>query len=214
MSAERLFTERKDSYVRFIGAMAYARGLRAWFRRASILRPGLRVLDAGCGTGALTLSLRDALCERGMEPTALHGFDLTPAMLDDFRSTLQARKIGEIELCQANVLSLDDLPTAWRDYDLVVTASMLEYVARDRFPEALAGLRARLSREGALLLFITRSNWLMKPLIGSWWDSELYTRKELKAALTQAGFSTLIFHRFPPPYRHLDLWGHIVEAHP
>jgi cyclopropane fatty-acyl-phospholipid synthase-like methyltransferase len=213
-NAQRLYSERKDSYLRFIGAVAYARGLRAWLRRAAILRPDLRILDAGCGTGILTLALRDALHERHMQPAALHGFDLTPAMLEDFRSTLRAREIGEIELCQANVLKLEDLPPTWRDYDLVVTASMLEYVARDRFPDALAGLRARLTRDGALLLFITRSNWLMKPLVASWWDSELYTRPELEAAFSEAGFGSLSFHRFPPPFRHLDLWGHIVEAHP
>ncbi|MBW2272609.1 MAG: class I SAM-dependent methyltransferase [Deltaproteobacteria bacterium] len=194
--------------------MGYPQGLRAWFRRSSLLRPGLRILDAGCGSGIVTLALRDALCERGMEPAALNAFDLTPAMLEHFRSTLEDRGIEEIELQRANVLALEELPQTWRDYDLVVTASMLEYVPRERFADALAGLRARLAGDGALILFITRNNWLMKPLIGRWWDAELYTRQELEAAFAQAGFSALSFHRFSPAFRHLDLWGHIVEARP
>lgn len=214
MNVERLFTERRDSYRRFIGAVAYARGLRAWFRNAALLRPGLRVLDAGCGTGVVILALRDALFARGMEPAVLHGFDLTPAMLEGFRSTLEARGIGEVELCRANVLSLEELPSTWRDYDLVVTASMLEYVGHDRLPDALAGLRDRLSANGALVLFIARNNWLTKPLVGHWWNSELYGREELDAAFAQAGFSTLRYHHFPAPFRHFDFWARIVEAHP
>ncbi len=214
MNTERLFTERKGIYLHFVGAAGYPSGLRAWFRNAALLRPGLRILDAGCGTGILALALHDALEERDMTPAAMHGFDLTPAMLEGFRATLATRGIADVELCKADVLELEALPAAWRDYDLVVSASMLEYVDRARLPDALAGLRARLTEGGTLLLFITRSNWLMKPLVGCWWDAELYTREALEAVFAKAGFAAPTFHRFPVPFRHLDLWGHIVEAQP
>jgi hypothetical protein len=69
-----------------------------------------------------------------------------------------------------------------------------------------------LTGDGTLVLFITRDSWLMRPLIERWWDAELYTREALEAAFTQAGFSDLRFHHFTPAFRHLDLWGHIVEA--
>jgi hypothetical protein len=43
-----------------------------------LLRSGIRVLDAGCGTGAVLLALHEAIVARGFVPGPLHGFDLTP----------------------------------------------------------------------------------------------------------------------------------------
>jgi ubiquinone/menaquinone biosynthesis C-methylase UbiE len=133
----RLFTERPDRYARFIRAMRYPQGLRAFWVASPLLRPGLRVLDAGCGTGALTLALWDAAARRRIDLGALDGFDLTPAMLDRLRITAARRDLDHIRLTQANVLQLAALPASWRDYDLVVSAAMLEYVPRARFPDAL-----------------------------------------------------------------------------
>jgi ubiquinone/menaquinone biosynthesis C-methylase UbiE len=207
-----LFTLRTASYDRFIRLVRYPQGLRAYFRHSPLLRSGLRVLDAGCGTGALTLAVREALVSRGLTPGPMQGFDLTPAMLDYFRQRLQADGITGVELAQADVLRPDALPAGWRDYDLVVTASMLEYVPRDRFVDALKGLRGLLSRDGRFVLFMTKRNWLTRPLIGRWWDSHLYSAAELGEALQRAGFRDVAFGRFPWPYKYLATWGHIVEA--
>jgi SAM-dependent methyltransferase len=208
----RLYTERADSYVRFVRLVGYPAGLRAWFRASPLLRSGLRVLDAGCGTGILTLALHDALVRRGLQPGRLHGFDLTPAMLDRFRAALQRRAIGDIELVQADVLQLAALPASWCDYDLIVSASMLEYLPRDRLVDALAGLRGLLGEGGSLVLFITRRNALMRPLIGRWWDSNVYDARELAESFDAAGFSDVAFDSFPLAFRHLALWGHVVVA--
>ncbi len=209
---QRLFTERRDAYARFIRWVRYPSGLRSFFVAWPPLRSGLRALDAGCGTGALLLALRDAMARRGVVPSALHGFDLTPAMLDRFRETLQRRAIDDVELAQANVLALESLPASWTGYDVIVSASMLEYVPRDRLGTALRDLRARLADDGRRGLFITRRNALTRVLVGAWWASNLYTAAELTTAFGQAGFSTFAFRRFPPSARHLDLWGHVVEA--
>jgi cyclopropane fatty-acyl-phospholipid synthase-like methyltransferase len=133
-------------------------------------------------------------------------------MLDDLRAALERRRITGIELAEADVLELDSLPESWRDHDLVVTASMLEYVPRDRFAAALAGLRARLRADGQLVLFVTRRNALTRWLIGRWWASNLYTRSELSDAMARAGFSAFRFGRFPASAWHLAPWGHIIEA--
>jgi ubiquinone/menaquinone biosynthesis C-methylase UbiE len=210
----QLFTQRTNSYARFIRVVRYQEGLRSYFRRSPLLRFGLRVLDAGCGTGALTLALRDALLERGFPPASMHGFDLTPAMLDRFRHRLDVQAINGVELVQCDVLRLDALPTAWNNYDLLVSASMLEYVPRERFVAALSGLRGLLRTDGRFVLFVTKSNWLMRPLIGRWWDSHLYNAAELTRALGQAGFRDAKFGAFPFWFRHLTAWGHIVEAIP
>jgi ubiquinone/menaquinone biosynthesis C-methylase UbiE len=176
------------------------------------LRPGLRILDAGCGSGVATLALRSALEARAMPARAIDAFDLTPTMLDRFRATLSASRIEGVRLVQADVLQLDTLPRAWSGYDLVVTASMLEYVPRSSLRSALRALHGRLRARGTLQLFMTRKNALTRLLIGRWWAANRYTRAELRLALEDAGFSELSFSHFPFPYRHLDVWGHAVSA--
>ena len=64
------------------------------------------------------------------------------------------------------------------------------------------------------MLFITRNNALMRPLIGRWWSANLYTQAELRRAFPEAGFAEVTFLRFPFPYGYLNIWGHIVLARP
>ncbi|MBC7183762.1 MAG: class I SAM-dependent methyltransferase [Marinobacter sp.] len=96
MDPVRLYTSRVNTYVRFVNLVCYPQGIRAYFRRSPHLRSGLRVLDAGCGSGIATLALRDALLSKGIVPGSLQAFDLTPAMLDRFRSKLQKRAIHNV----------------------------------------------------------------------------------------------------------------------
>lgn len=208
----RLFTKRTDSYVQFIRFVGYPLAIRAYFDHCPFLRSGLRILDAGCGTGVVSLGIRGALLSRGCTVGGIDAFDLTPAMLDRFRQTLEKRGFADVRLAEANVLELDHLPTTWSHYDLVVSASMLEYIPRDNLPAALRGLRALLNENGAMVLLITKRNWLMKPLIGRWWRSNLYTRSELQEAFREAGFARVSFRHFPLLYRTFDVWGHIIEA--
>ena len=44
---------------------------------------------------------------------------------------------------QASVLQLNELPADWANYDLIVTASMLEYVPRERLADDAADLHLR-----------------------------------------------------------------------
>jgi len=208
----RLYTGRTRSYLRFIRLFAYPQGIRAYFRRSPLLRSNLRILDAGCGTGIATLALREALLDRGFQTVSLQGFDLTPKMLDIFRETLRTRAIDGVRLALADVLHLETLANGWNDFDLVVSASMMEYLPRERLIDALSGLRSLLNESGSLLLFISRRNWLTRPLIGHWWNANLYRAAELEEAFRLAGFSSITFGSFPLPYKYLSLWGYIIEA--
>lgn len=97
-------------------------------------------------------------------------------MLQHFQEKVVQCGIERLVTTQANVLQLDELPVGWANYDLIVSASMLEYVPRERLAEALAALRGRLADQGRLILFITKRNWLTRPLVGWWWRSNLYSR--------------------------------------
>lgn len=212
MDPVRLYSSRDDTYARFVNFVRYPQGIRAYFLHSPYLRSGLRVLDAGCGYGIVTLAFRDALLQRGIVPGSFHAFDLTPVMLDRFRATLQQRAIQGVELAQADVLDLDGLPAEWTGYDLVVSASMFEYLPPQRLSEGLLRLRLRLKPGGSFVLFITRRNWLTRPLIGRWWQANLYDKQELEEAIRRAGFTSLTFSLFPIQYRVLSLWGYIIEV--
>ena len=146
----RLYTGRTRSYLRCIRLFAYPQGIRAYFRRSPLLRANLRILDAGCGTGIVTLALREALLERGFQAASLRGFDLTPKMLDIFRETFRTRAIDGVHLARADVLHLETLADGWNDFDLVVSAAMLEYLPRERLIDTLSGLRSLLNESGSL----------------------------------------------------------------
>ncbi len=208
----QLFSDRSERYVRFIRFVRYPQGIRAYWLRSSLLRAGLHVLDAGCGTGVVMLALRDALVRRGLQPGTMHAFDLTPAMLERFRRTLRERALEGIDLAQADVLDLRALPAMWSNYDLVVSASMLEYLPRAQLRAGLSGLRSLLKEGGTCVLFITRRNWLTRPLIGRWWQSNLYAAAELQQVLRDAGFASIVFRQFPVSFGYLNLWGYVIEA--
>ncbi len=215
MDAKQLYTEKVDTYEAFNAFFRSPQAVRAFFNSYDGLRSGLRVLDAGCGTGAATLALVEALRSRRLEPADLHGFDLTPAMLDRFRQRLARGDLPRVRLREADVLELDrQLPPDWTGYDLVVSVAMLEYVPKPRLAEALAALKQRLSPQGRLLIFITRRNWINRPLIGKWWRANLYTREELLRAFGSVGLGTPIVRRFPTSHFWQNVWAHVLESKP
>jgi cyclopropane fatty-acyl-phospholipid synthase-like methyltransferase len=210
---QRLYTEKLNAYRRFISIFRSQAAIRALLESSALLRPRLRVLDAGAGSGTATFALLDALHHRGMEPEAIEAFDLTPAMLARFRAELDSRGVTQVHLKQANVLEFDkQLPSSWSNYDLIVATSMLEYVSRPHLSQALSVLGARLARRGILLVVITRKNWITRVLIEWWWQAARYSRKELREAFSTAGLCNLTFRTLPLRYCCHSLSNHVVMA--
>jgi SAM-dependent methyltransferase len=207
------YTQNASLYHRlYIDVLCFGRGVNAFLGQSGALEPNLRILDAGCGTGNVTRQVLDVARRGGITGLSLHGFDLTPAMLDRFRQWLHREEVEAVDLREANVLEPHHLPESWIGYDRILSSAMLEYLPKDRLAEALAHLRRRLAGDGTLTIFITRRNILMKALIEWWWKANIYTRDELREIFRQAGFDSVTFHRFPWPFWHLNLWGLVVEA--
>jgi cyclopropane fatty-acyl-phospholipid synthase-like methyltransferase len=209
---QELYAAGIDRYSSFIGFFRSPQAIQALLQSSDMLRPGLRVLDAGCGFGMVTFALLDALRQRNLDYRGIDAFDLTPAMLVRFQQTLEARGIARVQLRQADVLALDTLPASWTNYDLILSASMLEYLPKQELPRALKVLRARLALGGRILVVITRKTPETKVLIEWWWHAERYTREELRGAFEQAGFQDLMFHRFPGRYFWLNRANYVIEA--
>jgi cyclopropane fatty-acyl-phospholipid synthase-like methyltransferase len=212
MDVKQLYTAKIDTYLSFNAVFRSPQALQAFFDAYPWLHSGLRILDAGCGTGTAALALVRALRRRNLDYQTLHAFDLTPAMLARFQEHVTQQKIANVHLREANVLALERLPPSWTNYDLIVSVAMLEYVPRADMVTALTALRTRLARDGRLLLFITRKNWITKLLIERWWKANRYTREELREAFMAAGLRDVTFKRFPYAYFWQNLWAYILES--
>ena len=212
-AVQELYTKGIDRYGSFIAAFQSPQGVQALLLRSHLLRGGLRVLDAGCGFGVTTFAFLEALRERNLDYESIDAFDLTSAMLARFQSKLETRGVSRVQLQQADVLGLETLPSSWKDYDLIISASMLEYLAKEDLPRALAGLHGRLAPDGHILVMITRKTPETKVLIDWCWHAERYTKNELLRALDEGGFRTPVFQRFPWRYLWLNRANYVVEAH-
>jgi SAM-dependent methyltransferase len=208
----KLYESRMDRYSAFIGFFRTRRGLQNLLERRDVLHPRMKVLDAGCGFGTATFALLDALQAQGVESAQVDAFDLTPAMLARFRAELDARGNTHVQLREADMLDAAALPAAWKGYDLVISASMLEYLPKAQLPRALAALRARMAPQGRLLVMITRRSPETKVLIEWGWHAARYSADELRNAFAKAGFDRLQFVRFPLRYGWLNRANHVVVA--
>lgn len=208
--AERLYTRRAGVYPVYVQAFGHRQSLQAVLGSVISLRGGERILDAGCGTGLTTLAIAAAFQAAGQPYAAIDAFDLTPAMLDAYHETVARANLHDVQAVRADVLALDhQLPDTWSGYELVVCASMLEYVPRESLAAALAGLRARLRHDGQLLVVLTRKSFYLSRWL---WQCEGYTRAQISNALRDAGFAAAGFRHYPWPYAWMNVANHVVVA--
>jgi ubiquinone/menaquinone biosynthesis C-methylase UbiE len=86
------------------------------------LNAGARILDAGCGTGLLTLALLKTI----QRPVDLTAIDLSHSSLVTARKAC-SKSTGhhKVDFMQANILRL---PFEDHSFDMIVTSGVLEYV--------------------------------------------------------------------------------------
>jgi ubiquinone/menaquinone biosynthesis C-methylase UbiE len=146
------------------------------------LKPNARVLDVGCGTGALLKKLaqrRDLM---------LYGVDPVPEML-----AVARRKLPETVSLQQGWA--EEIPHAAREFDTVVCCSVFHYIREPA--KALLEMRRVLKPGGVLVL----TDWCRDFFLGKIYDSYLrafdsahfrtYTQAECASLLRHNGFGKI-----------------------
>jgi len=105
------------------------------------LRPGMRLLDVGCGWGSLVLH---AAATHGVRAV---GVTLSPEQADfAHRRIKEAGLEGRVEVRLQDYREVSDGP-----YDAIASVGMAEHVGRSQFPVYAAALHALLAPGGRLL---------------------------------------------------------------
>ncbi len=153
------------------------------------LPPGARVLDAGAGTGALSLAWLNHAPARH----SLTLLDTSPDMLDQARQTL-AHAPGTTFLQAA--IGTDAIAPA--SLDLILSAHVLEHL--DDPQSGLDWFASRLRPGGAIALSVSKPHWCTA-LVRWRWGSAAFSPATFRAMLTRARFTAtneVAFTRGPP----------------
>src|SRR3989442_1367673 len=160
--------------------------------------PDARILDAGCGTGTLTLALLRTL----KVPVKLMALDLSASSMATAKKYVNKHNPQEqpVRFTRGNILAL---PYADEAFDLVVTSGVLEYVALD---EGLSELGRVISRGGYLLQLPMRPS-LVTSLLEMLFRFKAHPMREVSET-TDRYFQLLSHYRFPP--FHVIGWSRLA----
>lgn len=189
-SAQTLYDRFAHLYDLTFKFNRYAQSLERYLRENPLpLSSGARILDAGCGTGLLTLALLRVLDR----PARITAVDLSNKSLLTARRTVRdapARRKHQVSLTQANVLAL---PFRDETFELVITSGALEYVALD---EGLGELSRVLAPGGYLFHLPVRPSPASR-LLEVMFRFKTHPPREVEKHTTRY-FRILDQHRFPP----------------
>jgi ubiquinone/menaquinone biosynthesis C-methylase UbiE len=186
---QKLYKKRADFYERlFVSFLGWGKELETFFRKSDYIHPNFKILDAGCGTGIVTKTLFQLAHRKDVHGVQFHAFDITQNMLEVFQQWIAKQVANNIEIQKADVLEIDGLPSYWKDYELIVASTMLEYLPKGKVEYALKNLKNLLGKGGVLLIFITKRNFITQWLAKKWWKTNLYDGEEIRVLLYNAGF--------------------------
>lgn len=136
------------------------------------LRPGARVLDVACGTGASALPAAEAVGSQGR----VTGVDLAEQLLARGREKAKQHRLTNIEFLQADMTSLG-YPDA--HFDAVICVFGIFFVPN---MESLVGELWRMVRPGGRLAVTTWGPRIFAPAYDVWNEAVRKVRPDLNAA--------------------------------
>jgi ubiquinone/menaquinone biosynthesis C-methylase UbiE len=178
------------------------------------LRPGMRLLDVGCGPGSITRGLAERVA-----PGRVVGLDLARETLESARREAAARGLSNVEFREGSVY---ELPFGKGEFDVVYAHQVLQHL-RER-PAALREM-VRVTRPGGLVAirdvdwgtaaYWPRDRWLDRFIEV---HQEAWRRnggqpqmgRELRALFNAAGFAEVTFSAAAWCYATLEetlAWG-------
>jgi len=167
----------------------YGRSLDQYFARHPLpLSRGARILDAGCGTGLLTLALlRSLRC-----PVSITALDLSAASVTATRKAVvdSGGRQRDVSYAQGNLLSL---PFADNSFDFVFTSGALEYMPLE---DGLNELARVIAPEGHLLHLPIHPSLISTVLEVCFRFKHHPPEKVMEG--TQRQFKIVNHYRFPP----------------
>lgn len=165
----------------------YGRSLDQYFEAHPLpVFPGCNVLDAGCGTGTLTLALLRTLSV----PVKLTALDLSASSMATAKKYVDKKQSQQpVRFAQGNVLAL---PFADEAFDLVLTSGVLEYLPLD---EGLSEL-ARVIAPGGHLLHLPMRPTPITTLLEMLFRFKTHPPEEV-AETTDKYFQVVSHYRFP-----------------
>ncbi|HEY0320138.1 MAG TPA: methyltransferase domain-containing protein [Pyrinomonadaceae bacterium] len=147
-----------------------------------------RVLDAGCGTGLLTLALLKVLDQ----PLRITAIDLSSSSLATASRAVaeNSGRTQSVRFAQANLLQL---PFADDSFDLIMTSGVLEYVPLSEGFHELA----RVIRPGGYVLHLPVRPSPASKLLEVMFRFKAHPPREVEKQTTRH-FRVVNHHRFPP----------------
>ncbi len=159
------------------------------------LRPGFRLLDVGCGLGAISLGLA-----RAVSPGEMHGLDMEPSQIDMARSNAQMYGVDNATFHVGDAI---DLPFEDGSFDVVSFQNVIMHIPDTRKvlaeakrvlkPGGIIGCREMITQSSFTYpdFGIIRKGWDMFEDLLAADDGHPQMGKELKGHLVKAGYSNI-----------------------
>ena len=167
----------------------YRKSVEKYLRSLDLrIDPDSLVLDAGSGTGIVTLGF----CDAGFKPRTIVEFDLSHNSLAIGREQFQKEKEIDAKKIAATLGNVLQLPFADDNFDLVLSCGVLEYVPLE------AGLKelARVMKPGAKLVFIPVKPSLVGTMLELLYTFKIHPLEEVER-ISQKYFRLVGNHEFP-----------------
>jgi len=167
------------------------------------LRPGMEVLDVGCGTGAVTRILAERV-----SPGRVVGLDLSEERLSVARELAKERGVSNVEYIRADVRALD---LEEQQFDLAYSRCLFQYLPAQAGLDTLAEMK-RLARPGGTVVVADLDgNHLYRYPLDEEWEEIL---EKVLGHLQKTGFDAFVGRKLYSMFRKIGFQDIQVDILP